>query len=293
MCTGDEMDISNLFTIGEMGRLFRTNIRTLRYYDEIGLLKPEMVDASTGYRYYSSRQFERMNTIKYLRTLNMPLDKIRAFFENRDTTVIEQILEEQLEETRKQLSSLHAIERKLATRLDQLHYAMNAPLGEICRKFVPARSAAFLKKEISLEESLEYPIRELERTSQLPPSVFLGKVGVSISRMDLLKRQFAHFSGIFILLEEEDNYQGERTLLPEGEYLSILYTGTHQDSSSYYEKLLEYMKQQKLFCCGDSVEITWIDSGFTDDQGKYVTELQIPVAVHRDAQYTESIRRNS
>ena len=109
------MDISNLFTIGEMGRLFRTNIRTLRYYDEIGLLKPEMVDASTGYRYYSSRQFERMNTIKYLRTLNMPLDKIRAFFENRDTTVIEQILEEQLEETRKQLSSLHAIERKLAT----------------------------------------------------------------------------------------------------------------------------------------------------------------------------------
>ena len=170
---------------------------------------------------------------------------------------------------------------------------MNAPLGEICRKFVPARPSAFLKKEISLEESLEYPIRELERTNQLPPSVFLGKVGVSISRTDLMKRQFAHFSGIFILLEEEDNYQGERTLLPEGEYLSILYTGTHQDSASYYERLLEYMKQQKLFCSGDSVEITWIDSGFTDDQGKYVTELQIPVAVHRDAQYTESIRRDS
>ena len=41
MCAGDEMDIRNLFTIGEMGGLFRINIRTLRYYDEIGLLKPE------------------------------------------------------------------------------------------------------------------------------------------------------------------------------------------------------------------------------------------------------------
>ena len=88
------MDIKNLFTIGEMGGLFRTNIRTLRYYDDIGLLKPEVVDPKTGYRYYSARQFERMNTIKYLRNLNMPLDKIKAFFENRDTLVMEQILEE-------------------------------------------------------------------------------------------------------------------------------------------------------------------------------------------------------
>ena len=88
------MDIKNLFTIGEMGGLFRTNIRTLRYYDDIGLLKPEVVDPKTGYRYYSARQFERMNTIKYLRNLNMPLDNIKAFFENRDTLVMEQILEE-------------------------------------------------------------------------------------------------------------------------------------------------------------------------------------------------------
>ena len=51
------MDIRNLFTIGEMGGLFRINIRTLRYYDEIGLLKPEVVDERTGYRYYSARQF--------------------------------------------------------------------------------------------------------------------------------------------------------------------------------------------------------------------------------------------
>ena len=222
------MDIRNLFTIGEMGGLFRINIRTLRYYDEIGLLKPEVVDERTGYRYYSARQFERMNTIKYLRTLNMPLDKIKAFFENRDTSVMEQILEEQLEETREQLSRLHSIERKLSNRLFQLHYAMTAPLERIERKNFPARPAAFLKKEISQGENLEYPIRELERTSQLPPAMFLGKVGVSISREDLLNGRFHHFSGIFVLLEEEDNYRGEQTFLPEGDYLTILYAGTHQ-----------------------------------------------------------------
>ena len=145
------MDIKNLFTIGEMGGLFRTNIRTLRYYDDIGLLKPEVVDPKTGYRYYSARQFERMNTIKYLRNLNMPLDKIKAFFENRDTLVMEQILEEQLQETRAQLARLQAIERKLTTRLEQLDYAMHAQLDQIHARHLPARPAAVLKKEIRQE----------------------------------------------------------------------------------------------------------------------------------------------
>ena len=151
------MDIKNLFTIGEMGGLFRTNIRTLRYYDDIGLLKPEVVDPKTGYRYYSARQFERMNTIKYLRNLNMPLDKIKAFFENRDTLVMEQILEEQLQETRAQLARLQAIERKLTTRLEQLDYAMHAQLDQIHARHLPARPAAVLKKEIRQEKTWNTP----------------------------------------------------------------------------------------------------------------------------------------
>ncbi|WP_321004108.1 MerR family transcriptional regulator [Eisenbergiella porci] len=269
--------MKNLFTIGEMGGLFRTNIRTLRYYDDIGLLRPEAVDPKTGYRYYSARQFERMNTIKYLRTLNMPLDKIKAFFENRDTLVMEQILEEQLQETRAQLARLQAIERKLATRLEQLDYAMHAQLDQIQEKHLPARPAAVLKKEIRQGENLEYPIRELERTSQLPPAMFLGKVGVSIRRENLLAGQFDRFSAIFVLIEEEDNYKGETAWLPEGDFLTIWYAGTHQDSAAYYKKLLAHMDTLGLECCGDSVEITWIDSGFTDDTEKYVTELQLPV----------------
>ena len=70
----------NLFTIGEMADLFGINIRTLRYYDEIGILHPETADPDTGYRYYSTRQFERLNTIKYLRALGVSLKKNRIVF---------------------------------------------------------------------------------------------------------------------------------------------------------------------------------------------------------------------
>ena len=45
--------MKHLFTIGEMSKLFGINIRTLRYYDSIGLLRTEYTDPDTGYRYYS------------------------------------------------------------------------------------------------------------------------------------------------------------------------------------------------------------------------------------------------
>lgn len=55
--------MKHLFTIREMSKLFGINMRTLRYYDSIGILKPEYTDRQTGYRYYSAKQFEQLNNI--------------------------------------------------------------------------------------------------------------------------------------------------------------------------------------------------------------------------------------
>lgn len=53
--------------------MFHISVGTLRHYEKIGLLQPEYIDNETGYRYYSTRQFECLNTIRYLRVLDMSL----------------------------------------------------------------------------------------------------------------------------------------------------------------------------------------------------------------------------
>src|SRR5262245_4426371 len=58
-----------MFKIGEFSRIARVSARLLRYYDELGLLKPGVVDATTGYRYYTSSQLLRLNRILVLRDL--------------------------------------------------------------------------------------------------------------------------------------------------------------------------------------------------------------------------------
>lgn len=273
----ERSDRKELFTIGEIGKLFGISVRTLRFYDQAGLLTPERIDDVTGYRYYSTKQFERLNTIKYLRALDMPIDRIIRFFENKDTDTLMELLKEQQEETRLQQERLEKISRKLEKRIAQLTDALESRLEEIRLVPMPRRPIAFLRRDIPLEEDLEYPIRELERSSELKASMFLGKVGVSIPAERLLQRRFTGFSRIFVLLEQEDGFRGRAEYLPEGDWLVIRYSGTHRNSGRYYGMLLDRAECLGLECCGDSVEVTLVDSGFTNDTDKYITELQIPV----------------
>ena len=86
------MEEQKLFQIGEVARLFHLSVSSLRHYEAAGLLTPEYVDPSSHYRYYSVRQFEVLNTIRYLRALDMPLAEIAAFLKNRDIPVMEAAL---------------------------------------------------------------------------------------------------------------------------------------------------------------------------------------------------------
>lgn len=269
--------MKDLFTIGEMAELFDINIRTLRYYDDIGILRPEEINPDTGYRYYSTRQFERLNTIKYLRVLGMPLKKISLFFDNRDVETLRLLLLEQQRDTREKIKALKQIERKLDSRLAALDDALTAPVEEIREVQYGERQIAFLEEEIRLGEDLEVPIRKLERTNMLEPVMFLGKVGVSISEENLKNRQFGQFSGIFVFLEAGDRYCGKRRSLPAGNYITVRFAGTHEDGAAYYETLMQYASGRGYALAGDSVEVTLIDAGFTNDAGKYVTEIQLPV----------------
>lgn len=95
------MENKKLFQIGDVAKMFHISVGSLRHYEQAGLLKPEYTDPETGYRYYSARQFEVLNMIRYLRVLDMPLGQIGEFLGNRDIDVIEDKLLNQKKTDRK------------------------------------------------------------------------------------------------------------------------------------------------------------------------------------------------
>ena len=65
-----------MIRIGDFSRISQTPVSTLRYYDEVGLLKPIEVDHFTGYRYYTFDQLARLQRIQALKNLGFSLEEI-------------------------------------------------------------------------------------------------------------------------------------------------------------------------------------------------------------------------
>jgi effector-binding domain-containing protein len=71
-----------MFKIGDFSRLSRISVKALRYYDEIGLLKPVKVDQFTSYRYYSADQLPRLNYIVALKNMGLSLEEVAKLINN-------------------------------------------------------------------------------------------------------------------------------------------------------------------------------------------------------------------
>lgn len=123
---------------------------------------------------------------------------------------------------------------------------------------------------------MEKPIRELDR-NQKEAIVFLGKVGVGIAPENLEKELFNRYDYIFLILDEEDCFEGNATEVSETDCVSVRFRGSHNEAPEQYKKLLSYITEHNLKIIGFSREITMIDYGLTNDLNKFVTEISIPV----------------
>lgn len=67
-----------MLSIGDLARHTRVSVRMLRYYDTLGLVVPESVDESTGYRWYAGSQIGRVNSLVALKELGFTLEQCRS-----------------------------------------------------------------------------------------------------------------------------------------------------------------------------------------------------------------------
>lgn len=77
-----------MYKIGEFSKLGRVTVKTLRYYDESGILKPKYVDKWTNYRYYAGEQLIELQKIVSFRQAGLTLDEICDIMSGNDTQKI-------------------------------------------------------------------------------------------------------------------------------------------------------------------------------------------------------------
>jgi DNA-binding transcriptional MerR regulator len=126
-----------MLKISDFSKLAQVPVATLRYYDQLGLLKPARVDKFTDYRYYDVEQLPRLNRILALRDLGFSLDQIGRVV--RDTMTADELkgmlamrqadAERELQETQARLARVEA-------RLREIEMEGRAPKYDIVVKSI-------------------------------------------------------------------------------------------------------------------------------------------------------------
>lgn len=271
--------MQNRFSIGEMSRLMNVPIKTLRYYDEIGLFKPVEVNRDTGYRYYSTEQFEQLDIIKYLRLLGAPLAEIAAHFTQLRVENFLQLLKRQEKTIDEKIRELQQTRQKFGSRIAELEQALQGTeVGIPVIKRFPARRIIRLQASVRRGPGLEMMIRKLEKLIGGTHSpIFIGKVGFTVSAENLVQENFQEYSSVFILMEESMAESSLSAILPAGEYACLLFQGSHNDSTEPYRQLLSFIDRQGRRFHGEAVERAIVDEFISGDSKHYLTEIQLPV----------------
>ena len=104
--------------IGEFSRLMQVTVKTLRHYEQKELLIPDEVDEWTGYRYYSTEQMLKLNSIRQLQKLGFTLEEIRELYDNESHAPSMEQLSKKIEDTERQLKQLIARRSQLLDWMD-------------------------------------------------------------------------------------------------------------------------------------------------------------------------------
>lgn len=110
-----------MLSIGEFSKISHLTMKTLRYYDEIGLLKPDFIDAKNGYRYYNISQLETALLITRLKTYLFSLEEIKDILANwKNTDLFYSKMKAKQESLTQQITFYSSLLKKLKFDIQQL-----------------------------------------------------------------------------------------------------------------------------------------------------------------------------
>lgn len=120
------------YSVEALAKLSRVSIRTLHYYDEIGLLKP-LIRMANGRRYYGTQQFLKLQKILYFKEIGFSLGKIKSILEMKNLNEVS-LLVSQKEVLIKEIKRLEKLTKSIDRTIE--HYkGCKMSEQEICEQF--------------------------------------------------------------------------------------------------------------------------------------------------------------
>ena len=241
-----------LFTAGQFARIHDVNKRTLQYYDDIGLFRPQ-VRGENNYRYYSYQQSPELEWILTLREMNMSLPEIESYLQHPSPLSLAELVETKTAELEAKIAHLRRMQQLLAEKEQQLRFCISVDIESIelieygeerLLLSQPIREDASLDKEMAV---LMNHIKELGEYSR-----FNNHSGTVMDIESVKQGEFTEYR--FFSLIREDDGSVPVFIKPAGLYLRAFCLGDWSRLPAAYQRILDYAWQQRLRLSGYAYE---------------------------------------
>jgi len=266
-----------MLKIGDFSRLSQVSVKTLRYYDEVALLKPTQVDEVSGYRYYSVAQLRQLHRNLALRDLGFSLDQIGYVLE-ADLSIEELRGMLRLRRAEQQQRLLKEQERldRVEALIQLIHQENTVNTDAVITKDTAAQRFASIRKTIPAYNQIGQLFAALFRV--LPCSATRGPC-FAIWHDDEHKDQDVDGEAC---VPVDDKYQGLPTVrcadLPTVKAASVIHHGAYNTLSQSYQAVLKWVEANGYQVHGPIREIyLQCAEPLRQDDDAYVTEIQFPL----------------
>ena len=266
--TGD-----TLYKIGMFAAMNHITVKTLRFYEEQGLLMPALIHPETGYRYYTLSQMAVLHQITALKQAGFTLEEIAHIHTGADEEAV--LLKKKAE----LLAKIADLTRQIAVVDGYLSKQKNDLSAPVLIKTIPETTVAFMRIRLESYDCLFDRMPEMGKLMEkagcecaLPEYCFTAYPEAGYKDADIL----ADICESVVAAKKETGDLRFKTL-PEIQAACVFHKGSYRSFSESYETVLRYIEENGYEIAGEIRE-SYIDGVWNkDDERQWLSEIQVPV----------------
>ncbi|MFV0528674.1 MAG: MerR family transcriptional regulator [Lachnospiraceae bacterium] len=264
-----------MLTIGKFSKISNVTTKALRYYDEIGLIRPAHINVENGYRYYDVAQLETILLINKLKSYFFsPAEIAEVLKQRQEDTVLWKLLKEKRQSIQEKQMELDYVLDRIDSDLNNIERGIDimSYLEKIEANLVEteARNIAFLRDKFGIDEFDKYFTRFFEKI-QAEKFTVLGAPMVIYHDEEFNPA----CSDMEIAIPVAQATEGTRTL-DGGLCVMATHTGAYSELSSVYARLVDWIEKEGYSIVSAPYEIYQTDPDTTAPEDN-ITEVYFPV----------------
>lgn len=259
-----------LYTTGQFAKLNGINKRTLHYYDEIGLFRPEY-KGENGYRYYTCFQTVQLELIVTLRKIGLSIDEILRYQQSPSGESFADLIFDKKQLIDRHIQELLSIKSFLEQKSDKLALGLSAVHGKVEEIMLPKRDLLLSDSITGAYDDGDFAVAA--DFSLRLKSIF-GLYDNFGSRISVERIREGNYDEYDCFFAYGRNVHGCDAVMPEGTYLRAFCVGGWDKLGEIYDRLISYAQEKRMKLKGYAYE-EGLNEMSLRDREDYITMITV------------------